>query len=552
MDHFQGRPIVQRSRWFVRESANRKTFPMNLARLLLCLALCLPAAAIAQSDDSEAIGANVDETLATYPKATLVQQFSTAGFPDPDPAGITYISSKNRLLISDSEVEELNYVPRPVTPVRNLFETTLTGSLVYSATTLAWGLQASSEPTGIRFDESNGHVYVSDDDKKKIFIATAGPDGNYGTSDDVVSSFSTISPPYNIVDPEDVAVATVDGQQSLIITDGTINLVAVVRPTNGVFGDGDDVVTHFNPLIYGIDELEGLAVDPDTQGIMLTGRPRRTLVEVSASGGLRRFIDISVVTPVKPAGLECAPRSNNPCARSLYIADRGLDTSQTATQNDGRVYELTIPPVTAGNQPPLLEAGASQTVTVEPAALPVTLNLAAVVTDTTVPDRIRAEWEQVSGPLGISYKNDNLLQTTTTITNAGQHVLKLTVNDGELYAIDFVTITLNTKPVVSAGPELSANVNTPVALNGLVTDDGLPNPPGVISSTWSLVSGPGTVTFADPNAQATTATFSSAGVYTLQLTATDGAVTVRTKTGNDYGRQPSTGDHDGHRSQHRH
>ncbi len=44
-----------------------------------------------------------------------------------------------------------------------------------------------------------------------------------------------------------------------------------------------------------------------------------------------------------------------------------------------------------------------------------------------------------------------------------------------------------------------------------------------LTTTWSLVSGPGTVTFANANAVNTTATFTVAGTYTLRLTSTDPA-----------------------------
>ena len=54
-------------------------------------------------------------------------------------------------------------------------------------------------------------------------------------------------------------------------------------------------------------------------------------------------------------------------------------------------------------------------------------------------------------------------------------------------------------------------------LDGTVTDDGLPNPPGALTTSWSQVSGPGTVTFADASAVDTTASFSAAGAYVLEL-----------------------------------
>ncbi len=39
--------------------------------------------------------------------------------------------------------------------------------------------------------------------------------------------------------------------------------------------------------------------------------------------------------------------------------------------------------------------------------------------------------------------------------------------------------------------------------------------------TWTKVSGPGTVTFANPNVASTTATFWAAGTYVLKLTGND-------------------------------
>ena len=80
---------------------------------------------------------------------------------------------------------------------------------------------------------------------------------------------------------------------------------------------------------------------------------------------------------------------------------------------------------------------------------------------------------------------------------------------------------VNLAPVVEAGANqaitLPANVTS---LSGTATDDGLPA--GSLTTAWSKVSGPGTVTFANAAALATDATFSMQGVYVLQLSATDG------------------------------
>ncbi len=80
----------------------------------------------------------------------------------------------------------------------------------------------------------------------------------------------------------------------------------------------------------------------------------------------------------------------------------------------------------------------------------------------------------------------------------------------------------NQPPAVNAGPDQTVTLQAAASLDGTVTDDGLPNPPGAVTTSWSLISGPGTATFADPSAVDTTASFSGAGTYVVRLTANDG------------------------------
>ena len=83
----------------------------------------------------------------------------------------------------------------------------------------------------------------------------------------------------------------------------------------------------------------------------------------------------------------------------------------------------------------------------------------------------------------------------------------------------------NLAPVVSPGTG-GTFPTAVVALVGTVSDDGQPNPPGAVTALWSKVSGPGTVTFGNPNLVATSALFSGSGTYVLRLTAADGEVSV--------------------------
>ena len=83
----------------------------------------------------------------------------------------------------------------------------------------------------------------------------------------------------------------------------------------------------------------------------------------------------------------------------------------------------------------------------------------------------------------------------------------------------------NQAPAVDAGTAQTIRLPTNmVPLNGTVTDDGLPNPPGVVTSRWAQVSGPPNgVIFGNANAVDTTARFSQAGTYELRLEADDSA-----------------------------
>ena len=82
---------------------------------------------------------------------------------------------------------------------------------------------------------------------------------------------------------------------------------------------------------------------------------------------------------------------------------------------------------------------------------------------------------------------------------------------------------VNAPPVVDAGPNQTIALPASANLDGTVSDDGLPGP---VTTTWTKVSGSGTVTFGNASVVDTTATFSAAGTYVLQLEADDGEFTT--------------------------
>lgn len=93
-----------------------------------------------------------------------------------------------------------------------------------------------------------------------------------------------------------------------------------------------------------------------------------------------------------------------------------------------------------------------------------------------------------------------------------------------MYCILFFSVAKaqNTPPVVYAGVDQLILLSSGATLSGSATDDGMINP---LITTWSFVSGPGTVSFSNASDLNSTATFSAPGTYFLRLIADDGQYT---------------------------
>ena len=122
-----------------------------------------------------------------------------------------------------------------------------------------------------------------------------------------------------------------------------------------------------------------------------------------------------------------------------------------------------------------------------------------------------------------------LLTRSATVSDGVLNIAFITVVDNAKLSALQVTAAgggSNQPPVVSAGADQTITLPASANLSGTATDDGLPNPPATLTTTWSMLVGPGAVKFGNPNALSTTASFSTAGTYTLRLTASDSALTA--------------------------
>ena len=375
-----------------------------------------------------------DTVTAVLERITLTSEFSP---PSPDPAGIVYLSDSNTLLISDCEVDEMP----PYFTGKNLFEATLGGSLLGTLTTTSF----SNEPTGVGYDPSTRRLFVSDDDEGRIWIVKPGSDGVYNTEDDVLTNFRTSS--FGIVDPEDVVFDSWRGH--LVVIDGTGEEVWDISPgANGVFdgASGDDQVSHFDTEAMGIHDPEGIAFDTNNGHLYLLSSKCDRIAETTVSGTLIRYIDISRLKTSYGAkmcaGLTYAPSSSIAGKMNLYMVTRGVDNGADPYENDGRIYEISFPPLEPSNNlAPVVNAGADQTIT-----LPGSAALAGTASDDGLPNPPAAltyAWSTVSGPGTVTFGSASSLATTASFSSAGIYALRLTVSDSVLSSSDDVVVTVN-------------------------------------------------------------------------------------------------------------
>ena len=255
----------------------------------------------------------------------------------PDPAGVDYWPLTNKLLISDSEVEEMpNYFQG-----KNVFQSSTSGTLGATCSTTSF----SNEPTGVAINPNNNHIFFSDDtgSNDKVSEVSLGSDGAYCTSDDSVT-VTNVATSFGATDAEDVAY----GNNTLFISDGVnAEVYKVPLGSNGVLGGGDDgPVTHFDTAALGFHDMEGLGFNSDSGTVFIissTGT-ERYLGETTTTGTLLRAYDLSLMGSGgnKRSDVTYAPGSQNPGIKNIYIASRNVDNDNNSQENDGQVWEVSI------------------------------------------------------------------------------------------------------------------------------------------------------------------------------------------------------------------
>jgi len=285
---------------------------------------------------------------ATVDSATVVQTINTWQWSpaSPDPDGFDYIPSMDRLLVSDSEVEETTGAGWHNV---NVWFATRQGGVPDSDHHMNTLLAnpTNNEPSAAAYDEVRNEFYSGKDgSSSKVWVYGAGTDGIFGTSDDQQLRYFTTYD-HGVADGEGLGF----GNGNLYVADGLGKEIWTIKPGNdGVVGTADDVYSHFDVLSLGQNNPEGIDFDNSTGNLWVVSNDSKSgALEVTTSGVPVSTLPRNQIPALAPGGLAIAPSSVDNSTPNVWIADRGVDNNQVPSENDGKIWELSITP---GGPPP--------------------------------------------------------------------------------------------------------------------------------------------------------------------------------------------------------
>jgi hypothetical protein len=270
------------------------------------------------------------QPAAAATKASLVRVTLTSSWPthSPDPMGLTYNPKTRKLLISDSEVDEIPALWKG----KNLFVATRGGRLLATGTFKKF----THEPEELAWDAKDQALFVTDDDLDRVFRVGRGKDKKLGTRDDgVITVLHTLR--FGSFDPEGLAWR--GGRKPMLIVSDSTNrrVYKIQRGRDRRFGTRDDIVKSFGTHKYGFTTAEDVAVRG--KHLFIVSSRQTFILETTLKGGLVKKIDISGLGIKSASGITFAPGTDGGRSR-LYLTASGVDNNVDPNENDGRLFEL--------------------------------------------------------------------------------------------------------------------------------------------------------------------------------------------------------------------
>jgi Putative Ig domain len=412
--------------------------------------------------------------------ATLVRMTDTSKWspPSPDPSGVVYMPGRDRLEVTDSEVDETTGAGYHGV---NLWQTTRTGSVTDTGTAFGY---PSREPTGLGYDAGTDTLFVSDDNQRRVYVVDPGSDGRFGTSDDGVGFVNAGA--YGSTDTEDPEFLPTTGH--LYFLDGIGTEVYDIDPVDGVFGNGNDVMRHFDVGKFGPTDWEGLSSDPSSGNLLVGARKEKQIYEVTTTGSLIRVIDASGIGGMRfISDLASGPATNDASRTDFWIVDRAVDNGQNPSENDGKMFEISIGGTTS-NRPPVVTNPGSMSNTVGDS---VSFQIQA-----SDPDGDPITAYGASGlPTGLSVNpSTGLISGTTTAAGTFTVTISATDSKGATGSALFAWSVSTSGSALSFGPAADAFIRSdrPTKSFGskpTIVVDAIPQKDGLLRFTVSGLSG---------------------------------------------------------------
>jgi len=400
-----------------------------------------------------------------------------------DPSQLSVYVADSGAGASPGQIVELSLAPLASPPPINF-----TAGLV---TTVDMGalVPPSTDPSGITYVPATDRLLISDGEVEESVGGITHFQGanvwelnRIGLAVNRTANISNV-PPGVVVpvtnEPAGAGFNPNNGHYLFSADDG--KEVYDVNPgADGLLGTAGDTVTSFDTLLVGNSDPEGITYDTFGGHLFVADGLNREVYEYTTSGTLVNHFDTAQYGVEDPEAVEF-----NTVSGTLFILSDRANTT---------------PPV-----PIIVETSRTGTL-------------------------IRTIDASASGaykPAGLAYgpASSGSAEKRFYIVDRGiDNNADPNAVDGKLYELTtpLADPPSNLPPVVSAGSDQAATLPASADLDGDVTDDGKPIPPGSFTTTWTQVSGPNTVTFGNASLVDTTASVPIPGIYVVRLTANDG------------------------------
>ena len=413
-------------------------------------------------------------------KIVAVRDLSSLGIRQPEslvfaPSGdLTDDPNQLSLYVADSApnsggIVELSLEESPKVSQKQSLAGTIVPFLVQTIDTSQFS-PSSPDPAGIAYFNSLNNLLISDSEVNESPF--------FGTENLFESSLiGSLIDTFDLRDfsREPTGVAYNPANQHLFISNDDADEIVELNPGADLLYDtADDTINILDTRAFGSFDPEGVAFNSNSGNLFVADGVNSEVYQITTDGTLISSFDTASLGVTDPEGIEYDPNSGN-----LYIIGNPIDTIAEVTTSGTLINTLDI---AAANS-------------VKPSGLALGQN------------------SQNSSELSL-YISDRGIDN-----NADPNE-----NDGKVYefSLGAAPPPVNQAPIVSAGGDQTIT-DFSIFLNATVNDDGLPNPPAALTYTWSQISGPGTVTFSDPNAEDTTVDFPDSvfGEYVFSLEASD-------------------------------